>query len=301
LRERRNYLVLLGFIVLLLVGVGFLALPGSPAQRELTKGLDLQGGLEVVLKAVPPKGKKLTREDLDRSVSIMRSRVDKLGVSEPEIRKQDPDEIVIELAGVHDVNRAAEIIGKTAQLELYDLETSLTGPSVTAQREPNPVFSRFQLLAPVQAQARKGQPEQFYVFNTGRGNALVGGPFTTRAEAERLIARRIVRAPVAKPRVRTAQAVEPKPATTAKAKAKPAPEAEGHAEAEAAGPADEGGAAEGAEGAGGAGEDGDRDLHGGGSLLSGSAGGFCPEPGADGVLPVQARSGQGCPADDGTI
>ena len=53
----------------------------------------------------------------------MRNRVDKLGVSEPEIRKQGSNQIVIQLPAVHDVNQAAAIIGQTAQLELYDLET----------------------------------------------------------------------------------------------------------------------------------------------------------------------------------
>ena len=51
-----------------------------PVHKKPTLGLDLQGGLEVVLKAVPPKGKQLTSSDVDRSVGIMRNRIDKLGV-----------------------------------------------------------------------------------------------------------------------------------------------------------------------------------------------------------------------------
>ena len=54
---------------------------------------------------MPPKGHKLTPDDLDRSISIMQSRINKLGVSEPEIRKQGKDQIVIQLAGVHDPAR----------------------------------------------------------------------------------------------------------------------------------------------------------------------------------------------------
>src|SRR6266516_7682624 len=100
--NRRQHLTLMGLILAALVGALLLAIPGSPAHKKPTLGLDLQGGLEVVLKAVPPKGHTLTAADLDRSVSIMRSRIDKLGVSEPEIRKQGSDQIVIQLAGVHD-------------------------------------------------------------------------------------------------------------------------------------------------------------------------------------------------------
>ncbi len=134
--SRRSNLILVGLIVLALVGVALLAVPGSPFHRGVKKGLDLQGGLEVVLKAQPPKGHKLEKSDLDRSVSIMRSRVDKLGVASPEIRKQSPDQIVIQLPAVHDPEQAAQIIGKTAELELYDLTPALVSPSVTARLDP---------------------------------------------------------------------------------------------------------------------------------------------------------------------
>src|ERR671933_2321982 len=120
----------MGLILLALIGAVLLAVPGSPVQRKPTLGLDLQGGLEVVLKAVPPKGHKLTSEDLTRSIDIMRKRIDKLGVSEPEIRKQGSNQIVIQLAGVHNAADAAKLIGKTAQLEFFDLEADLTGPSI---------------------------------------------------------------------------------------------------------------------------------------------------------------------------
>ena len=105
MHTRRNHLILLGLIVAALVGVALLGVPGSPAHKKTRLGLDLQGGLEVVLQAVPPKGQKVTQQGLDSAVSIMRNRVDKLGVSEPEIRKQGADQIVIQLAGRHDPRR----------------------------------------------------------------------------------------------------------------------------------------------------------------------------------------------------
>src|SRR3984893_6121809 len=142
MRNRRSHLVLIGLILTAFVGSLLLALPGSPLHKKPTLGLDLQGGLEVVLKAGPPRGHQLTAADLDRSVAIMRDRIDKLGVSEPEIRKQGSDQIVIELAGVHDPAAAARLIGKTAQLEFYDLEGDLTGPSISGiQGNPIPALS----------------------------------------------------------------------------------------------------------------------------------------------------------------
>src|SRR5216684_2675676 len=128
-------------IALALAGVAALAIPGSPAHQSPTLGLDLQGGLEVILKAEPRKGQKLQPGDLDTSVSIMRARIDKLGVTEPEIRKQGTDQIVIQLAGVHDPAAAARLIGKTAVLQFYDFEADLTGPSINGLTSRVPVAS----------------------------------------------------------------------------------------------------------------------------------------------------------------
>ncbi len=177
MRERRNHLVLVGLILAALVGVALLAIPGSPIHRKPTLGLDLQGGLEVVLKAVPPAGHELTAEDLDRSVGIMRSRIDKLGVSEPELRKQGSDQIVIQLAGVTDPKQAAALIGKTAQLELYDLEEDLTGPSIGASG-PVATASLYNLLVGEQAKAKKGA-SAYYLF--AKNKRLIAGPADTRA------------------------------------------------------------------------------------------------------------------------
>ncbi len=119
---RRSATIVVALVVAALIGVGLMIVPSSPLHQKPTLGLDLQGGLEITKQAVPPKGRDLTKEDLDRSVSIMRDRVDRLGVSEPEIRTQGDDQITIQLPGVKDPETAAKIIGKTAQLELYDLE-----------------------------------------------------------------------------------------------------------------------------------------------------------------------------------
>src|SRR3954452_5720666 len=147
MKDRRSHLILIALIVVALGGVALLAIPGSPAHKKTTLGLDLQGGLEVVLKAVPPKGHKLTSEDIDRSITIMRNRIDKLGVSEPEIRKQGADQIVIQLAGVKDPAVAAKLIGKTAVLEFYDFEADLAGPSVnTLQNQPVAFATLYGLL-----------------------------------------------------------------------------------------------------------------------------------------------------------
>jgi preprotein translocase subunit SecD len=141
--SRRSHLILVSLICAALVGVAFLAVPSSPAHRPLKQGLDLQGGLEYVLKAQPPKGHKLTTEDLDRSVSIMRNRVDKLGVSEPIITKQGTDQISIQLA-----------VGKWAGRDTQRLRAAVEGAHELERR-------RAEWLRPLQAgQGCRGKREE---------------------------------------------------------------------------------------------------------------------------------------------
>jgi SecD/SecF fusion protein len=195
-RERRNHLILLGCILAALVGVAFLAVPQSPAHRKPTLGLDLQGGLEVVLNAVPPKGHTLTADDINRSIDIMRKRIDKLGVSEPEIRKQGSNQIVIQLAGVHDPATAAKLIGKTAVLEFYDFEADLTGPSVSGLSQvPVASPSLYALLSAPQTQALadKGSASQWYLFDSKK--VVRAGPMPTK---QALLQTQIVQKPTAR-------------------------------------------------------------------------------------------------------
>jgi SecD/SecF fusion protein len=180
--ERRSHLFLLGLVVVVLLAVAAIAVPGSPVQREPTLGLDLQGGIEVVLEAQPQRrGEELSEADLDRSVEIIRNRIDKLGVSEPEVRKQGENQIGVQLAGVFNRARAVEIIGKTAQLQLYDLQDNLiTVVSRDLRGFPTPKTGLHGLLTAAKPQAKKGTPSNYYLFNAKKKR--VAGPKGTRAE-----------------------------------------------------------------------------------------------------------------------
>ena len=178
--NRRSYLILVGLILVALAGVAALGIPGSPAHKKVTLGLDLQGGLEVVLKAVPPKNQQVTSDGMDTAISTMRNRVDSLGVSEPEIRRQGNDQIVIQLAGVHDPNKAAQIIGTTAQLQFFDLEADTVTPSNDGNGHVVASSSLYKLLSQVQDEAKKGTPTQYYLFNAKK--QLIAGPADTRAK-----------------------------------------------------------------------------------------------------------------------
>jgi len=90
-------------------------------------GLDLQGGASVVFE---PKG-EATDEQLDTAIEILRSRVDALGVAEPEIVRQGGS-IVVSLPGIEDQDRALEVIGRTAQLEFRPVLASFDPSLLTA-------------------------------------------------------------------------------------------------------------------------------------------------------------------------
>ncbi len=179
--ERRKHLVLLALILAALGGVALLAVPGSPGHRKVRLGLDLQGGLEVVLQAVPPKGQHVTSANMTLAENIMRNRVDKLGVSEVDVRKQQTDQIVIQLPGARPAD-AARVIGKPASLEFYDFEVDLTGPSsVGLNHTPVAKSSLFALLSdPATLNlAQKGTPSQWYLFDPRK--VLKVGPVTSEA------------------------------------------------------------------------------------------------------------------------
>jgi preprotein translocase subunit SecD len=111
--------------------------------NEPLLGLDLQGGVSVVLQPVEPADD----EQLDQSIEIIRRRIDSIGVAEPEITRQG-DTILVQIPGVEDQDRALELVGQTAELrfrpvlgvvpEGTDLTdtTTTTGPGTTATTVP---------------------------------------------------------------------------------------------------------------------------------------------------------------------
>nr|AFD03206.1 protein-export membrane protein SecD [uncultured bacterium W4-21b] len=89
-----------------------------PIQKKVKLGLDLKGGMHLLMRVDIEKIPEDGRDDaVDRALEVIRNRIDQFGVSEPVIQKQGKDYIVIQLPGVTDRKRALDIIGKTAHLE----------------------------------------------------------------------------------------------------------------------------------------------------------------------------------------
>lgn len=116
---RRKKLTPLVFIVVL-AAAALASVLASDTSPQL--GLDLQGGVSVVLQPT----KKASDEALSETISIIRSRVDALGVAEPEIARQGRS-IVVQLPGVKNQRRALELVGDTAELRFRPVLSSVPG------------------------------------------------------------------------------------------------------------------------------------------------------------------------------
>ncbi|POX56249.1 protein translocase subunit SecD [Streptomyces sp. Ru71] len=84
-------------------------------------GLDLRGGTQIVLETRPTDAADADTEATDRTVEVLRGRIDALGVAEPVIARSGSDRIVVELPGLQDPRKAADVLGRTAQLTFHQV------------------------------------------------------------------------------------------------------------------------------------------------------------------------------------
>ncbi len=105
-------------ITIILGAALFLTIRFAPGFINL--GLDLQGGIHVVMQAVPDEGSEVTNGQMETLSAVMAERVKGFGLAEPLIQREGSDRLIIELAGVTDPDQALETLGKTAKLEFRD-------------------------------------------------------------------------------------------------------------------------------------------------------------------------------------
>jgi protein-export membrane protein SecD len=148
---RRSTLRNLIIALVIAVVAGWLAWPtnteinltglGVPYQRDIAirRGLDLQGGIQVLLQADVQPGQVVDRDAMLAAKTIVDRRVNALGVSEPVIQIAENNRIIVELPGVRDPDEAIRTFGNTGLLEFIDVggapppdgaivTTSLGGP-----------------------------------------------------------------------------------------------------------------------------------------------------------------------------
>lgn len=189
--RRRNVFVLLLVAGLLIASA--VVLVSKPTKL----GLDLKGGVELVYEAKPTKFSAVTGEAVDRSIDIMRERVDQLGVAEPEIQRSGENQIIVSLPDVEDADEAQQQVGTTAQLYFYDWEKNVLGKdlkpapddaTVTGGASAGQVGCLPKYDALARARRRPAQPNQntsagtqFYLVNDKTRKVLAGPQETQEA------------------------------------------------------------------------------------------------------------------------
>jgi len=105
-------------IIFILAVMGICVYFAFPLDKRINLGLDLRGGMHLLLKVDTTHLTGSAKQDAaDRAIEVIRNRIDQFGVRETSIQRQGEDEIVVQLPGVTDRERAIDIIGKTAMLE----------------------------------------------------------------------------------------------------------------------------------------------------------------------------------------
>jgi len=112
---------------------GFAALQ----KKALKLGLDLQGGMRVVLEVDKTNlDENAAKDARERALEIIRNRVDEFGVAEPVIQAQGDNRIVVELPALQDPERARNLIGKTALLEFKIVESPENSEMLVKRLDP---------------------------------------------------------------------------------------------------------------------------------------------------------------------
>ncbi|MBA4600846.1 protein translocase subunit SecD [Thermoactinomyces mirandus] len=116
MKERKRNIVF--FILLVVAIIVLVSTTTGYIWKNITLGLDLQGGFEVLYEAAP--GQKVNTQMLKDTAAALNTRINVLGVSEPDITVEPPNRIRVQLAGVKDKNKAREMLGKQAKLTFRD-------------------------------------------------------------------------------------------------------------------------------------------------------------------------------------
>jgi SecD/SecF fusion protein len=148
--NKRHNLLILGVVVALL---GVTA--GLAVVRDFRLGLDLRGGIEIVLEARPQKGVTVTSDMLNQSADILRKRIDPQGVLSPEIRTSaSENQVTVAVPGIKDPQKAADLLVSSGQLQSFDLFKYLNSISTSGQYQARPANTLWDLLTAAKSQIK---------------------------------------------------------------------------------------------------------------------------------------------------
>jgi SecD/SecF fusion protein len=178
--EKRRNLGIMAVVIALMVAAGT-----TVVVRGFTLGLDLRGGLEVVLKARPIHGNSISAQTLSNAADVRGRRIDPRGILQPEIRTSTADNTIdISIPGVKNPNAVANLLvaGQLSSFDFYDALTPVSRISAT-QARPQPLFD---MLTAAKAQIHsKGPPAGWALFNKKTHNLVSRGGITSRIEPQK--------------------------------------------------------------------------------------------------------------------
>lgn len=116
---------LISYLLILIVIVVSTTSMFKPLFNNISYGLDLKGGFEVLYEASSLDGKEVNREMITNTYKTILKRIDVLGVSEPDVIIEGSNRIRVKLAGVTNKEEAREILSKTASLTFRDTADNL--------------------------------------------------------------------------------------------------------------------------------------------------------------------------------
>ena len=200
-KELRNRaLIILGVLITALYCI-------FPLDQRINLGLDLKGGMHLILQVETEKLDENAKKDVVvRAIEILRNRIDGLGVSEPVIQRQGETQIIVQLPGITDRDKALQIIGKVAQLTFHlvsddpsKLKEALESKPVEGyilkytkdKKEPLLITAKPALKGNVLTDARvdfdsTGFSQPQIAFNLNSEGAKTFGDLTTKHTNERL-------------------------------------------------------------------------------------------------------------------
>jgi SecD/SecF fusion protein len=165
--ESRRNLSIMGLVVALAIAAG-----AAVAVKGFTLGLDLRGGLEVVLKARPTSGQSISADTLNSAADVMRRRIDPQGILQPEIRTSQSDSTIdISIPGVKNPNAVANLL-VAGQLQSFDFYDALTPVSTQSTDRALPRSSLYDMLKAAKSQITTGKPAGWALFSTGKSHNL---------------------------------------------------------------------------------------------------------------------------------
>lgn len=127
--QARNHVALLILLAVLMVGSFVMFVP---PQDKIHQGLDVQGGLSIVMEASKADDSSVSAEQIEAARQIIERRVNLLGASEASVQVQGSNQLLVQIPGSIDQTQALSTIGQTGVLEFVNLADVADQDSVKA-------------------------------------------------------------------------------------------------------------------------------------------------------------------------